>query len=406
MEVVTMVRSIRLLLAVLLLVALAVPPGVAAEGRSAPAAACQYSWAGSWTTTYGTMVLTQEGSAVRGTYANGAATIEGTASGRKLIGKWHRDRVTKPSGPIEFTMNEDGSKFEGTWSYDEDPRPRTWTGERLSGGGCYQISGTVRNDAGEPVQRVKIELVTGAGAATTRTTAKGEYRFEKLRSGRRYTVRTERGYCVEGPEQCVRGRTFVNLAGDEVVDFREELYTLAGKIVDADGTPRYGEDIALRSDDRVNAPFAHDEAQQNGSWAFVVPRGDYTVLGPGKRGAVSSVFVDRDMKGIRLVARPDLYLNRDPSRSRIILVLSSPPYSGGRFSVIIRRRPSSILCASSAILFQDFQQIPYGQGDPVDVLRFDFRPPLAETFCQGQWVATAKWNTRGEILCTFPFTVP
>ena len=78
------------------------------------------SFAGTWDTDYGNMVLAVSGNKVTGTYDYQEGTINGTVSGNKLTGTWTQAPTRAPpddAGNLVFTLSADGSRFEGLWSY-------------------------------------------------------------------------------------------------------------------------------------------------------------------------------------------------------------------------------------------------------------------------------------------------
>lgn len=86
-------------------------------------------WQGSWETTYGTVVLTQEDSSVRGFYTmGGTATIEGrvTPNGRLLF------NYSEPSASGEgwFELSNDSLAFSGMWRADGSSQWLPWEGVR------------------------------------------------------------------------------------------------------------------------------------------------------------------------------------------------------------------------------------------------------------------------------------
>ena len=86
---------------------------------------CPARVAGVYSTTYGTMALTQSGSAVTGTY--GIHSITGSVSGNTLIGTWIHNNGDGRSGPLEFEFTESG--FSGWWS-EEGRGQVSWSGTR------------------------------------------------------------------------------------------------------------------------------------------------------------------------------------------------------------------------------------------------------------------------------------
>jgi len=107
------------------------------------------SWAGTWSTSYGTMQLSQSGASVTGNYESNSSRLIGTASGNTLKGTWSElPTYTAPddAGDFQFTMSADGTSFSGGWRYGSSGDFTTdWTGTRscTSTGGCtqYSISG-------------------------------------------------------------------------------------------------------------------------------------------------------------------------------------------------------------------------------------------------------------------------
>ena len=89
-------------------------------------------WAGTWNTTYGAVVFTQDGASVRGTYDyfGCAATIEGTVDGAVLTGTYNE--CTR-QGVIEFTLSADGARFTGRWRTNDSTTFQSWDGTRVGG---------------------------------------------------------------------------------------------------------------------------------------------------------------------------------------------------------------------------------------------------------------------------------
>ena len=104
------------------------------------------SWAGTWDTDYGVMVLTQTASAVSGTYTWDGGKIAGTASGGVLSGKWSESPSYEPpsdAGDMEFRMSADGNSFTGTWSYGYGTEKiYHWSGKRRTAGGAATPTAT------------------------------------------------------------------------------------------------------------------------------------------------------------------------------------------------------------------------------------------------------------------------
>ena len=88
---------------------------------------------GAWETTWGggraVLDLTQQGTAVTGTYSGtNEGKVKGTLAGNVLTGNWIG---TGDSGAFVLTFSADGKSFKGTWGME---RSRTdggpWTGTR------------------------------------------------------------------------------------------------------------------------------------------------------------------------------------------------------------------------------------------------------------------------------------
>ena len=97
-------------------------------GLSVNVSAADYSWTGTWNTTWKEMELVQTGNAVKGTYSRASGQVSGTVSGNTFSGTWSQ-RTGK--GKFVFTMSADGKSFSGTWGYnDNNDTYSDWTGTR------------------------------------------------------------------------------------------------------------------------------------------------------------------------------------------------------------------------------------------------------------------------------------
>ncbi len=98
------------------------------------------SFAGTWDTDYGNMVLTVNGDKVTGTYDDHEGMINGTVSDNKLTGTWTQAPTRAPpddAGDFVFTLSADGSSFQGLWryGYSDDPGKKYdgfWYGTRIT----------------------------------------------------------------------------------------------------------------------------------------------------------------------------------------------------------------------------------------------------------------------------------
>ncbi len=118
--------------------------GAALLVASAPAVADDPSFEGTWSTTFGDVVMTQEGRTVEGRYEQPrGSTLSGEIEGRVLKGTW---RQSDGNGTFEFELAEDGRSFEGSYTFRLEtgdwngtltsrPAPREETPEPSSSGG-------------------------------------------------------------------------------------------------------------------------------------------------------------------------------------------------------------------------------------------------------------------------------
>ncbi|WP_354701421.1 hypothetical protein DSM112329_01734 [Paraconexibacter sp. AEG42_29] len=111
---------------------------------AAPDTDAAAAWSGSWRSSFGAMELSAGADGrVTGTYAYCGGTVTGTVSGTVFTGTWAEDpssgscqkrgATADTSGDFTFTMNGDGTSFEGSWTY-ADGRKNSggdrWTGTR------------------------------------------------------------------------------------------------------------------------------------------------------------------------------------------------------------------------------------------------------------------------------------
>jgi hypothetical protein len=94
-------------------------------------------WAGTWSTTYGTMVLSQSGGLVSGTYTHDNGNIVGTVSSNILTGTWSEaptySAANNDAGDVELTMSPDGNSFTGYWRHGSSGGwAGSWSGTRIS----------------------------------------------------------------------------------------------------------------------------------------------------------------------------------------------------------------------------------------------------------------------------------
>jgi len=105
--------------------------GAAARRADIPQGLDTPSFTGLWTTTYGAMRLTQHGAEVSGTYQfAGVSRIRGTLKAENdRVFRFTYDQPDGETGEGEFTLSEDGARFDGTWRAANGPHGR-WSGTR------------------------------------------------------------------------------------------------------------------------------------------------------------------------------------------------------------------------------------------------------------------------------------
>jgi hypothetical protein len=97
---------------------------------SAPAT----GWTGTWDTNWGTMVLSQSGNQVSGTYTWDNGHISGTVAGNVFSGTWSESPSYSPpndAGDVQLTLSADGQTISGQWRYDSSGSWYGWTGTRI-----------------------------------------------------------------------------------------------------------------------------------------------------------------------------------------------------------------------------------------------------------------------------------
>jgi len=92
-------------------------------------------WAGTWSTRWGEMVLSQSGNQVTGTYIHDSGKIIGTVSGDTLQGWWSESPDYSPpknAGEVELTMGPEHQTITGRWRYGSSGSwyENDWSGTR------------------------------------------------------------------------------------------------------------------------------------------------------------------------------------------------------------------------------------------------------------------------------------
>jgi hypothetical protein len=92
-------------------------------------------WSGTWSTNWGTMILSQSGNQVSGTYTHDSGIIVGTISGDVLYGTWSEAPTYSPpndAGDVVLTISPDGNSLTGQWRYGSSGSwSGSWSGTRI-----------------------------------------------------------------------------------------------------------------------------------------------------------------------------------------------------------------------------------------------------------------------------------
>lgn len=99
----------------------------------------EYTWSGTWESSFGSLKLKQTGGAVKGTYPHDKGKITNAqVTGNVLKGRWSEaPTYSGPSdaGPFEFRLTAGGKSFTGRWSYQGRSGSSEWSGS-CSDGPC------------------------------------------------------------------------------------------------------------------------------------------------------------------------------------------------------------------------------------------------------------------------------
>jgi hypothetical protein len=154
--------------------------------RATPVQA-QASFAGTWDSTFGPVVLTQKGKEVSGTYYDGKATLKGTVEKNEL-----KFTYVEPfeSGEGLFKLSADGKSFTGSYLAKGAAARQAWNGTfkgaaRPARAGNF--TGTWATTFGPVILTQKGKEVSGTyydGKATLRGTAEGnKMKFDYVEAG-------------------------------------------------------------------------------------------------------------------------------------------------------------------------------------------------------------------------------
>lgn len=86
---------------------------------------------GAWQTTYGEVVLSQDGPRISGTYYEGRASIDGALDGMEFAFRYDEGNA---QGEAIFTFDDDGMAFTGRWRPDGTENWADWNGTRAGSG--------------------------------------------------------------------------------------------------------------------------------------------------------------------------------------------------------------------------------------------------------------------------------
>jgi len=90
----------------------------------------QFSWTGTWDTTFDKLYLVQDGKDVTGYYEHDSGKLSGSVNGNQLVGTWHESG--NDTGQLRFVMSMDGKAFSGNWGEITGPLKSPWNGSRLT----------------------------------------------------------------------------------------------------------------------------------------------------------------------------------------------------------------------------------------------------------------------------------
>jgi uncharacterized protein (TIGR03066 family) len=88
------------------------------------------TFAGTWDTNFGPVVLTQDGEEVKGTYGEEGSTLKGKVEKNKLTFTYTEPGAT---GEGWFALAEDGQSFDGKYRETGETDYADWTGKRAAG---------------------------------------------------------------------------------------------------------------------------------------------------------------------------------------------------------------------------------------------------------------------------------
>lgn len=91
-------------------------------------------WGGIWDSSFGKMVLSQNGKIVEGEYEHDEGRISGKIEGNRLSGTWYEGYggTVDESGDVEFIMSDDCMSFSGKWGHGSGENwSGQWNGKRI-----------------------------------------------------------------------------------------------------------------------------------------------------------------------------------------------------------------------------------------------------------------------------------
>jgi hypothetical protein len=138
------------------------------------------SFAGTWETTFGRLVLTQEGDEVKGKYQMGpdaTCTLQGKVEKDKLTFKYKEPDAT---GEGWFQLAQGGQSFDGQWRQTGDKEWRPWNGKRLVGAVDKGFAGVWDTSFGKMRLVVQGDRIHGTYAYAAGSSMDGTIKDKKL----------------------------------------------------------------------------------------------------------------------------------------------------------------------------------------------------------------------------------
>jgi len=123
------IKGLAILMSAAAMGGVLLPPGLSSAGDP-------INWSGAWQTTFGELVLRQQGNLVEGTYTYRGGRLRGEVKGNTLVGQWMEGKGETPEyvGDFEFVMVLPGrDRYVGRWGkgYGQ-PMKGLWVGKKMT----------------------------------------------------------------------------------------------------------------------------------------------------------------------------------------------------------------------------------------------------------------------------------